>query len=56
VAFLEELRVDLDLELVHGVPRSFETVGPTGVAQHRVRGDLVSFGLALSLVFGDGSG
>jgi long-subunit fatty acid transport protein len=52
----EELRLDLDLELVHGVPRRFEAAGPTGTLQHRVRGDLISFGLALSLVFGDSSG
>jgi long-subunit fatty acid transport protein len=56
VAPFEELRLDLDLELVHGVPRRFETLGPAGAGAHRVRGDLVSFGLSLGLVFGDGSG
>jgi hypothetical protein len=56
VAPFEELRLDLDLEFVHGVPRRFEAVGPAGAVSHRVRGDLVSFGLALGLVFGDGSG
>lgn len=55
VAPFEELRLDLDLELVHGVPRRFETVGPAGLVRHRVRGDLVSLGLSLALVFGDGS-
>jgi long-subunit fatty acid transport protein len=51
-----QLRLDLDLELVHGVPRRFETTGPLGTAQHRVRGDLFSFGAALGLVFGEGPG
>jgi long-chain fatty acid transport protein len=49
----EELRLDLDLELVHGVPRRFETSGPTGTVEHRARGDLLSFGVALALVFGN---
>jgi long-chain fatty acid transport protein len=56
IAPFEELRLDLDLEFVHGAPRRFEVVGPTGTAQHRARGDLVSLGLALTLVFGDFSG
>lgn len=55
VAPFEALHLDLDLELCHGVPRSFETIGAAGLARHRVRGDLVSFGLSLALVFGDGS-
>jgi long-chain fatty acid transport protein len=56
LAPFEELRLDLDVELVHGAARRFEVVGPTGAVQHRARGDLVSLGLALSLVFGDFSG
>jgi long-chain fatty acid transport protein len=56
VAPLKELRLDLDLEFVHGVPRRFEAVGPAGTGRHRAAGDLVSLGIALSLVFGDFSG
>lgn len=55
VAPLSGLRVDLDVELVRGVPRQLETAGASATAQHRVRGDLLSFGAALGLVFGDGS-
>jgi hypothetical protein len=51
----EELRFDLDLELGHGVPRRFETVGAGEAVRHRAAGDLFSVGGSLGLVFGDGS-
>jgi long-subunit fatty acid transport protein len=49
-----ELRLDLGLELVHGIPRSLESRGPRGTTPHRVRGDLLSLGATLGAFFGAG--